>query len=153
MLAEKGLGFSQSVDPPDTVRFTLPSDPQAIRASLKNLFSLNLMGCLSQESLGTVQIVLAEALNNVVEHAYADFHGKIEVWVTLRDSFLFIRILDDGLPMPGGVLPGGRLTRSDDLPEGGFGWYMIRTLSHDLTYQRDGRRNLLSFCISVDYQG
>ncbi len=153
MLAEKGLGFSQSVDPPDTVRFTLPSDPQAIRAGLKNLFSLNLMGCLSQESLGTVQIVLAEALNNVVEHAYAEFAGKIEVWVTLRDSFLFIRILDDGLPMPGGVLPGGRLTRSDDLPEGGFGWYMIRTLSHDLTYQRDGMRNLLSFCISVDYQG
>ena len=153
MLAEKGLGFSQSVDPPDTVRFTLLSDPQAIRAGLKNLFSLKLMGCLSQESLGTVQIVLAEALNNVVEHAYAEFAGKIEVWVTLRDSFLFIRVLDDGLPMPGGVLPGGRLTCSDDLPEGGFGWYMIRTLSHDLTYQRDGMRNLLSFCISVDYRG
>jgi len=151
MLAEKGLGFSQSVDPPDTVRFMLPSDPASIRAGLTTLFALDLLRPLTEESLGTVQIVLAEALNNVVEHAYVSFPGKIEVWVTLRDGFMFIRLLDDGLPMPGGTVPGDKRIRSDDLPEGGFGWHMIRTLSHDLTYQRDGTRNLLSFCIGVDY--
>ncbi|MBC7478463.1 MAG: ATP-binding protein [Pseudorhodobacter sp.] len=151
MLAEKGLEFSQSVDPPDTVCFLLPSDPASIRAGLMNLFSLDLLRPLTEDSLGAVQIVLAEALNNVVEHAYAGLPGMIEVWVTLRDGFMFVRILDDGLPMPGGAVPCGNLAHSDVLPEGGFGWHMIRTLSHDLTYQRDGLRNLLSFCIGVDY--
>ena len=32
-----------------------------------------------------------------------------------------------------------------DLPEGGFGWFLIRELTHDLTYRRDGSRNHLSF--------
>jgi serine/threonine-protein kinase RsbW len=152
MRAEKDLGFSQSVDPPDTVRFTLPSDLDAIRDGLQTLFALDLLAPLTEESRGAAEIVLAEVLNNVVEHAYAEFPGKIEIWVTRRENFLFIRIVDDGLPMPGGDLPGGKMVRIDDLPEGGFGWYLIRNLSHELTYQRDGKRNILGFCIGVDYQ-
>ena len=150
MLAEQALGFSQSADPPDTVCFLLESDPMSIREGLQGFFALNLMAHLTEESLGSVQIVLAEVLNNVVEHAYAAFPGKIEVWVTRRETYLFVRIQDDGLPMPGGVLPGGQLGSSDDLPEGGFGWFLIRNLSHDLIYQRDNMRNMLSFCIGVD---
>lgn len=153
MLAEKEMGFSQSVDPPDTVRFILPSDLDSIRDGLKGLFALDLLAPLTEDSRGAVQIVLAEVLNNVVEHAYAEFSGKIEIWVTLRDGYLFIRIMDDGLPMPGGDLPGGKMGRTDDLPEGGFGWYLIRNLSHELTYQRDGKRNILGLCVGVDYQG
>ncbi len=153
MLAEEELCFSQSVDPPDTVRFMLPSDAISIREGLVGLFALDLMEPLTAESLSAAQIVLAEALNNVVEHAYAQYPGKIEIWVTRRESYLFIRIMDDGLAMPGGDLPCGKPGWPEDLPEGGFGWSLIRNLSHDLTYARDGKRNLLSLCISVDYQG
>ena len=55
--------------------------------------------------------------------------------------------------MPGGDLPGARqatIVDVADLPEGGFGWYLIRTLTQELTYLRDGERNLLSMCIDVD---
>ena len=152
MLADQDLGCSQWVDAPDTVHFVLASDPVSIREGLRGFVALDLMAPLTEESLGTVQIVLAEVLNNVVEHAYARFPGMIEVWVTRRDTYLFLRTIDEGLTMPGGVLPDGKLTASDDLPEGGFGWFLIRNLSHDLTYQRDGARNRLSLCISVDYQ-
>ncbi len=58
--------------------------------------------------------------------------------------------------MPDGELPIGRLTDpkiAKDLPEGGFGWFLIRNLSQDLTYDRDEDKNILGFCISVDYQG
>ena len=153
MRAEKDLGFSQSVDPPGTVRFTLPSNHRSIRDGLQGLFALDLLTPLTPESRGAVEIVLAEVLNNVVEHAYADFPGRIEIWITRREDFLFIRIVDDGLPMPGGDLPNGKALRAHDLPEGGFGWQLIRNLSHELTYQRDGQHNILGFCIGVDYQG
>ena len=152
MSAEASRGFSQSVDPPDTIRFTLASDPEAIRHGMQALFALDLLAPLTQESRGSAEIVLAEVLNNVVEHAYATFPGSIEVWVTRREEFLFIRTVDEGLPMPGDDLPGGKMIRTDDLPEGGFGWFLIRNLSQELHYQRDDSRNILSFCIGVDYQ-
>lgn len=153
MRAENTNGFSQSVDPPDTVRFVLASNPEAIREGLLGLFALTLLQALTDESRSAAEIVLAEVLNNVVEHAYATFPGKIEVWVTRRDDYLFIRLEDSGRPMPGGDLPRGRMVKAGDLPEGGFGWSMIRNLSHELTYQRDGQHNILTFCIGVDYQG
>jgi serine/threonine-protein kinase RsbW len=153
MRAETSLGYSQSVDPADTVRFVLAADPVAIREGLQGLFALDLLKPLTEESRDAAEIVLAEVLNNVVEHAYSQYPGKIEVWVMRREDFLFIRMEDDGLPMPGGDLPGGRMIKVDDLPEGGFGWFLIRNLSHELTYQRDGKHNILSLCIGVDYQG
>ena len=153
MRAETSLGYSLSVEPSDTVRVVLASDPEAIREGLQGLFALDLLKALTEESRDAAEIVLAEVLNNVVEHAYAMYPGKIELWVTRREDFLFVRMVDHGLPMPGGDLPGGRMLKVDDLPEGGFGWFLIRNLSHELTYERDGMHNILSFCIGVDYQG
>ena len=37
-----------------------------------------------------------------------------------------------------------------DLPEGGFGWGMIRDLTDDLSYRRDGARNELRFTVDLD---
>ena len=133
----------------------LDSSPQAISVGLQEMFNCNLLVRLTDDSRGTVEIVLAEVLNNVVEHAYADYSGQIAVCITPRDGYLFVRVVDDGLPMPGGEAPGGKLsktTKIESLPEGGFGWYLIRSLSQDLTYARDGRQNVLSFCVGVDYR-
>ena len=122
-----------------------------VRDGLRDLFAMTPLSSLSDDARGTAQIVLAEALNNIVEHSYAEYAGKIEIWVTRRESYLFIRIMDEGLAMPEGDLPGGNLAWPDALQEGGFGWSLIRNLSHDVTYARDGKRNLLSLCISVDF--
>ena len=66
----------------------------------------------------------------------------------LRRNELLCLISDTGLPMPEGQLPAGVLAPLGDfadLPEGGFGWHLIRSLSKDLSYRREGGRNLLSF--------
>ena len=54
--------------------------------------------------------------------------------------------------MPGGRPPAGRLPDGADcalvdLPEGGFGWHLIRTLTRDLAYVRSGGCNRLSFLL------
>jgi len=62
------------------------------------------------------------------------------------------RVLDDGRPMPEGRLPCGREdwpTARDQLPEGGFGWFLIRTLAMDLCYNRIEGRNRLAFRLTV----
>lgn len=137
--------------PPDPVistHVTIPGDALAVREGLKALFDTIVLRSLPEDGRGTAEIVLAEALNNIVEHAYARHPGEIEISLQLRPNELVCRIADTGLPMPDAKLPEGTLapiSSLDDLPEGGFGWYLIRTLSHDLHYHREDGRNLLCF--------
>ena len=133
---------------------SLDSSPDAINTGLQEMFGCDLLARLTDDSRGTVEIVLAEVLNNVVEHAYAHYPGKIEISITPGEGYLFIRLVDNGVAMPGGEVPGGKLsevTAIEDLPEGGFGWYLIRLLSQELTYMRVGGQNVLSLCVGVDY--
>ncbi len=139
-----------------TLERTLDGDADAVRAGLADLIACPMLARLTGESRGSVEIVLAEVLNNVVEHAFARYPGTIDLSLTAHDTFLFVRVVDSGLPMPGGEPPGGKLspaTEIQDLPEGGFGWFLIRSLTQEMTYLREGDRNTLSFCVDVEYRG
>ncbi len=135
-------------DPDISTQVTIPGDSFAVREGLKALFDTIVLRNLPEDGRGTAEIVLAEALNNIVEHAYANHPGDIEITLHLRPHELICRITDTGLPMPDDQLPEGKLaaiTPDGELPEGGFGWFLIRSLSQDLHYRREGGRNLLSF--------
>ena len=136
----------------ERTRIVIPSDPLAVRQALCALFDRMMSGRMNADARDTAQIVLAEALNNIVEHAYAQSPGEIEVTIEVSSRGLTCHIMDAGLPLPGGALPEGRLPRlnaGDDLPEGGFGWHLIRSLSEDLNYHREGERNFLTFRIAA----
>jgi serine/threonine-protein kinase RsbW len=55
--------------------------------------------------------------------------------------------------MPDGQLPLGQPTAVDvdlmDLPEGGFGWFLIQDLARDVTYVRVGSENRLDMRLAV----
>lgn len=147
------MGAHLSLDPPDRARIVIQATMLDVREGLRDLMACPLVQDLSEDCLGTAELVLAEALNNVVEHAYARYSGQIEVEVQRGADQLRFHISDRGLPMPGAEPPAGRLPDMgafEDLPEGGFGWFLIRSLAQDLAYQRIGERNLLSFGVLVD---
>ena len=124
----------------------------AVRQALCALFDRLMAGRMSADARDTAQIVLAEALNNIVEHAYAQAPGEIELTIGVSARGLSCRIMDAGRPLPGVGVPAGGLAPlrpGEDLPEGGFGWHLIRTLSEDLNYRREGERNFLSFRIAA----
>lgn len=103
----------------------------------------------------TIELVLAEAMNNIVEHAYADTtSGRIHLRVWHHRDHLQFELSDTGQPMPDLTLPEAVLPSSDkpvcDLPEGGFGWFLIHRLTHDLRYQRNQQENRLCFCIGTN---
>lgn len=154
MSADRRAATAQETLIDRSISCVLDSSAEAISAGLQDMFSCEMLQALTEDSRGTVEIVLAEVLNNVVEHAYARYPGPIEVTITSGQGYLFVRMVDRGLPMPNEDLPGaglGKAPNIQDLPEGGFGWYLIRSLSQELTYLRDGPDNVLSFCIGVDY--
>jgi len=131
-----------------------PGDPLSVRAALKKAMRTFREMNIADEQTGVVEIVLAEVLNNVVEHAYSD-HGRgvIELDVTRRASTLAFVIRDDGRPMPDGNTPAGRPQDLEvvakNLPEGGFGWFLIRELTRELVYHRSGNRNELRFIVPL----
>lgn len=142
-----------SLHPPDRARIIIPATVLDVRAGLRDLMTCALVHDLGRDSLGTTELVLAEVLNNVVEHAYSAVPGMIEVEVQRTPNRLRFHISDTGLPMPGAEPPPGRLpdiAAFEDLPEGGFGWFLIRCLAEDLRYSREDGSNRLSFHISVD---
>ena len=139
------------------MRILFPSDPLAVRSALSGV--IHGLGHLDlpDDVRGTLELVLAEALNNVVEHAHGGRgDGAIEMSVA-HDAgpgahTLTCELIDDGEPMPGGEPPRTSVEfalDAADLPEGGFGWMLIRELARDVDYARCGERNRLRFQLDV----
>ncbi|GAA6161705.1 hypothetical protein NBRC116589_38790 [Ruegeria sp. HU-ET01832] len=104
---------------------------------------------LPQHKAADVKIALAEAINNVVEHAYAGITpAKVKVRCRLHENWLEILISDTGNPLPGFRVPDGvpaPLGSSlNDLPEGGFGWFLIHELTSEIRYEHANGCNCLS---------
>ena len=142
---------------PIEVRLRFPSDPLAVRSALRSVLSGLSYLELSQDACGNLELVLAEAMNNVVEHAHGGrLDGLIEVRVAHAEadgSAVVCELIDDGVPLPPSGPPQGTWPEIPDdvadLPEGGFGWMLIRELVHDLDYGRFGDRNRLRFRLDV----
>jgi serine/threonine-protein kinase RsbW len=107
---------------------------------------------LDQADIENAEIVLAEVLNNVTEHAYRGSEGVVEVALVLRHAEVLCTIRDQGNAMPGDP-PRGRPvqpeTALESLPEGGFGWHIIRCLTRDLTCERREEWNVLRFALPL----
>ena len=141
---------------PEGIRLHLafPATFQDVRSALETILETLSPLELSAEELWAVELVLAEALNNVVEHALGTAaSGTIQVRLYHGARGLLVLIRDDGAPMPQGVPPlGCRIEPETDPnapPETGFGWFLIRAVARDLIYRRTEDRNELSFRIAV----
>ena len=130
------------------MQITIASDPFAVRNGLATLLGNPIISTMAQDARSAAEIVLAEVLNNIVEHAYADSAGSIVVALRQDDDGILVTVMDHGAAFPQEKLPEGRLPEIDsfdDLPEGGFGWLLIRTLVRGLSYQRKNGSNHVSF--------
>ncbi|WP_050526950.1 ATP-binding protein [Pseudorhodobacter aquimaris] len=126
------------------------SNLDAVRGGLADLLDSGPLCAMEADARGTAEIVLAEVFNNVVEHAYATRQGRIKVCLKNHPDGVLVTVIDSGSPFPQQQLPQGLLPEInawDDLPEGGFGWYLIRSQVRHLSYQREGKHNRLTFCL------
>lgn len=68
------------IDAPDPARrFVLLNSFEAVRTALEHLVGFLSEHGADNDNLGLVELALAEALNNIVEHAYVDTTGLIEL--------------------------------------------------------------------------
>lgn len=125
---------------------------QSVQSEVTNVVSM-LSGWLmahdvDAEIVAELELVFAEALNNVVEHAYLyRENGEIDILASLNERRLKIRITDSGREF-GGPPPLTEMNVEDcafeELPEGGFGWNLIRTLTDTVEFEHENKQNRLT---------
>jgi serine/threonine-protein kinase RsbW len=135
-----------------TVRFS--SGHGVVSAVVRDVAAFLARDGLPRTMIDDATIALAEALNNIEEHAYGGRHD-LPVLVDIRraEALVRFRVEDRGTPLPHGSLPGDSMPAPDPAahekwPEGGFGWGLLHRVTSDLSYHRRGAWNRLCFTIS-----
>jgi serine/threonine-protein kinase RsbW len=129
-------------------RHVIAADPGAVRSLLVALEQGPALAGLTEEERECTLLVLAEAMNNVVEHGYAGGPGWIGLVPGPRRSGRDWRIVDraQSLPPVGclqAVMPG-------DAAEGGYGWPLIRALTEGLELRRCAGFNVLTLRVKAE---
>lgn len=149
-----------SADPPATAaggvlsRTAFRATFDNVRLAVENAMAKLAPLRLSEEDTTSIELILAEALNNVVEHAYPPGQpGNVKLVMRHGRAGILIEVRDTGKPMPDGKTPLGlhphEKQPDEALPEGGFGWYLIRQLARDVVYDRENGENFLIFRVAI----
>ncbi len=133
------------------------SDPKLVAGALGQIIDGLSELDMSADQSGALELVLAEVVNNVIEHAYSEEAGHpVAIDVRGAPNRLSCRVTDAGKAMPTERLPKGVLhdlnVELDELPEGGFGWFLIGELTENIRYKRIDGKNHLSFSMSLEKQ-
>lgn len=136
----------------ETLSLRFSSSPNCVRGALATLKAFLTEQRVPQDMTMNAEIVTAELLNNIVEHAYKeDPNGTIWLDAGLCLDCLCVKVRDEGVKMPDDTLPSGQLPPSDgpleSLPEGGFGWYLLHSLTEKLRYTRAQTMNITEFVL------
>ncbi|WP_082182032.1 ATP-binding protein [Aestuariivita boseongensis] len=140
---------------PMTCHFDCAAQDLAVRDVMIRLRAALVERVPCRDARSSVEIAVAEGLNNIVEHALCDQpQARIHVKLMVEGGQIFVRLRDEGRAMPGWRLPKGKPTDLNvglqDLPEGGFGWGMIHMLADQLDYSRIDGVNRLKMWFHVD---
>lgn len=130
-----------------------PASPEQVRQALRGAVA-RFARQIGPDAAGALELVLAETLNNIVEHAYGGREdGWISLAIVLGPAGLGCTLRDVGRPMPEGRIPLGTGPRLGcdvaALPEGGFGWSLIRQLVCAPAYRREAGVNELRFVLPL----
>ncbi len=125
------------------------AEPHAVRNVLRAAVA-RFAPKISEGEAGALELLLAELLNNIVEHGYAYGQaGTISLSILCDRRGLSCSLIDDGVPLPPHCLHPPDLpdtgVATENMPEGGFGWFLIHDLARDLRYRREAGQNLLEF--------
>ena len=128
----------------------LDADPFRVREALNKVISKITPMVVFKERIADLELVLAEVINNIVEHAYSvDKYGDIELRIWVKEQEVRCVLMDAGNPIPNcldySVDQPEIGTDITALPEGGFGRFIVQSLTKNLQYKRASGKNLVSF--------
>jgi len=144
------INRQNDIDDETLLHLHFASDPESVGGAVERTMTAFAALQLSDDDQSTTELVLVEAINNIVEHAYQERpDGPIELILIRSHSHIRCGLTDKGIPMPEEQPPTPTQHNLDcaiaDLPEGGFGWNIIHELGQNVQYCRQNGENHLFF--------
>lgn len=101
---------------------------------------------LSEALAMNINLVIEEALSNIMFYAFADeARHEINLSISVKDNRLTIKITDDGIPFdplshkqPDVTLP------AEERPVGGLGIFLMSQIMDEMHYDRNKNENILT---------
>ena len=128
-------------------------NPECVRKSIVEIARWLEDHNVAQSDIGDVEIVLAEALNNIVEHSGMKTPETINLVVEPLSVHILCRMQDSGIPSRNliQIRQANPLCFADsmDLPEGGFGISLIQAIATNIEYLPVKQGNLVRFSVPL----
>ncbi len=94
-----------------------------------------------------LDVALDELFGNIARYAYTPGEGDVTLRVDVNEETRVaeVTLIDRGIPFnPLEVLPPDTAASAADRPIGGLGIFLVRKTMDDVTYAREGDRNILT---------
>jgi len=106
---------------------------------------------LPRESAFGLDLVLTEAITNIMDHARPQRGGGgIELVCALQEGCIAVQITDDGPPFdPTARAPANLPKRLDDARPGGLGIHLMRQYTNAMQYRRENDHNVLCMTLPL----
>lgn len=101
---------------------------------------------LSQVLAMNINLVIEEALSNIIFYAFNDkAKHEIKISLSINNKKLAIKIADDGIPFDPLSLNQPDITLpAEERPIGGLGIFLISQIMDEMSYTRQKNQNLLT---------
>ncbi|MCX5818273.1 MAG: ATP-binding protein [Proteobacteria bacterium] len=105
---------------------------------------------ITQNKIGEIQVAVEEALVNVINYAYKDEEGDVEVACMLDGEKFIIEIIDSGFPFDFLSLQDPDISLNvSERNIGGLGIYLIKRLMDHVEHKREDDKNILTLMVST----
>lgn len=100
---------------------------------------------INNETTSVLELILVEAVNNIIEHAYQNQKGlPISAQFEAKHNEVVITLIDEGNLAPDSVYKEKKnMPKCEDLPEGSWGIGLIQSLSDGVEYYNVNGMNIL----------
>lgn len=101
---------------------------------------------LEKKTAYHIELCIEEVIVNIINYAYKENLGKIEIYLKSTKSDLIIIIMDSGVAFnPIEQISAPDMTKNlEDRPIGGLGIYFLHELMDSIEYLRDKNKNILT---------
>lgn len=108
-------------------------------------------GLFPLETSMKLQLVLEEAVVNIINYAYPDgTEGEIEVIIRIAGGKVNVILRDKGVEFdPTGAPEVDTSASAEEREIGGLGIFLIREMSEEVSYRREGDKNVMELVINI----
>src|SRR5574340_1206235 len=101
-----------------------------------------------QKRIGAIELAVEEAFVNICNYSYPGKEGNAAVTCRLDENRFILEIADSGIPFDITQLSDPDITAPAEAREiGGLGIFLMKKMMDEVTYRREGDRNVLNLIV------